>query len=177
MSLAAPEVVILITSGTPSDEVLVKIMIYLSQCLHDYQYAGWKSGQVRREIVVFICRCLLFFVTFLYTRNCTCIYTHNSHFEWMKEICEHITMHWQQGNAKVWANCSPSFMMTSSNGNIFGVTGTLWGESTGHRWIPLTKASDAELWCFLWSESEQMVEQTIGPPVIWNVIALIMMLL
>ena len=22
------------------------------------------------------------------------------------------------------------------------------GESTGHRWIPLTKASDAELWCF-----------------------------
>ena len=23
--------------------------------------------------------------------------------------------------------------------------------TTGHRWIPLTKASDAELWCFLWS--------------------------
>ena len=29
--------------------------------------------------------------------------------------------------------------------------GPLWGEFTGHRWIPLTKASDAELWCFLWS--------------------------
>ena len=41
--------------------------------------------------------------------------------------------------------------MTSSNGNIFGVTGPLWGESTGHRWIPLTKASDTVLWCFLWS--------------------------
>ena len=27
----------------------------------------------------------------------------------------------------------------------------LWGEFTGDRWIPLTKASDAELWCFLWS--------------------------
>ena len=25
------------------------------------------------------------------------------------------------------------------------------GEFTGHRWIPLTKASGAELWCFLWS--------------------------
>ena len=23
--------------------------------------------------------------------------------------------------------------------------------SKGHRWVPLTKASDAELWCFLWS--------------------------
>ena len=30
----------------------------------------------------------------------------------------------------------------------FRVTGPLWGESTGHRWIPLTKTSDAELWCF-----------------------------
>ena len=38
--------------------------------------------------------------------------------------------------------------MTSSNGNIFRVTGPLWGESTGDRWIPLTKASDAELWWF-----------------------------
>ena len=27
----------------------------------------------------------------------------------------------------------------------------LCGESTAHRWIPRTKASDAELWCFLWS--------------------------
>ena len=42
-------------------------------------------------------------------------------------------------------------MMTSSNGNIFRVTGPLSGEFTGHRWIPLTKASDAELWSFLWS--------------------------
>ena len=25
---------------------------------------------------------------------------------------------------------------------------------TGHRWIPHTKASDAELWCFLWSVPE-----------------------
>ena len=37
-------------------------------------------------------------------------------------------------------------MMTSSNGSIFCVTGHLCGEFTGHRWIPRTKASDAELW-------------------------------
>ena len=35
--------------------------------------------------------------------------------------------------------------------NIFRVTGPLCGEFTGHRWIPLTKARDTELWCFLWS--------------------------
>ena len=34
-------------------------------------------------------------------------------------------------------------MMTSSNGNIFCVTGHLCGEFTGDRWIPRTKASDA----------------------------------
>ena len=36
--------------------------------------------------------------------------------------------------------------MTSSNGNIFRVTGHLCGEVPGPRWIPRTKASDAELW-------------------------------
>ena len=40
-------------------------------------------------------------------------------------------------------------MMTSSNGNNFRVTGLFCGEFTGHRWIHLTKASDAVLWCFL----------------------------
>ena len=39
-------------------------------------------------------------------------------------------------------------MMTSSNGNIFRVTGHLCGEFPGPRWIPRTKASDAELWSF-----------------------------
>ena len=49
-------------------------------------------------------------------------------------------------------------MMLSSNGNIFHVTGPLCGEFTSHWWIPLTKASDMELWCFLWSTPEQTVE-------------------
>ena len=52
-------------------------------------------------------------------------------------------------------------MMTSSNGNIFRVTGPL--------------ANDAELWFFLWSEPEQTVEQTVETLVLWNAIALIMM--
>ena len=59
--------------------------------------------------------------------------------------------------------CFPGFfcwhsLMTSSNENIFRVTGPLYGEFSGHRWIPLTKACDAELWCFLWSMLEQTVE-------------------
>ena len=56
----------------------------------------------------------------------------------------------------------------------FRVTGPLWGESTGHRWILLTKASDTELLCFLWSATEQTIEQTIDTVMIWDAIALIM---
>ena len=47
-----------------------------------------------------------------------------------------------------------TIMMTSSNGNIFRVTGLLCEEFTGPLWIPHTKASDAELWSFVWSASE-----------------------
>ena len=38
------------------------------------------------------------------------------------------------------------YMMTSSNRNIFRVTGPLCREFTGDRWIPRTKASNVELW-------------------------------
>ena len=55
------------------------------------------------------------------------------------------------------------FMMTSSNGNIFRVTGHLCGEFTGHRWIPHTKASDAELWCFFdLSVNKRLSKQSWG---------------
>ena len=40
--------------------------------------------------------------------------------------------------------------------------------------LPLTKASDAELWCFFGSEPEQTVKQTIETPVIWDIMAPIM---
>ena len=48
-------------------------------------------------------------------------------------------------HSNVWATFIS--MMASSNGNILRVTGPLCGEITGHQWIPLTKASDADLWC------------------------------
>ena len=89
-------------------------------------------------------------------------------------------LHWRQGNRMVvssrtsrnkavsvmaqqnawtsWRLKSPTnvclLMMTSSNGNIFRFTGPLCGEFTGHPWIPRTKASDSELWWFLWSTPE-----------------------
>ena len=66
--------------------------------------------------------------------------------------------------------CNMGLMMTPSNGNIFHVTGPLWGESTVHQWIPLTKkASGAELWNFLWLRlnkqlSKQLRRQGFGTP-------------
>ena len=58
-----------------------------------------------------------------------------------------------------WRTTWSTIMVTWSNGNISRVTGSLWGESTGERWIPLTKASDVELWYFLWSAPEQRLSK------------------
>ena len=66
-------------------------------------------------------------------------------------ICTTLQLQFTQTAAEV-------SMMTSSNGSIFRVTGHLCGEFTGPRWIPHTKASDAELWCLLWSAPESTVE-------------------
>ena len=65
-----------------------------------------------------------------------------------------------------------AFIMTSSNWNIFRVTGLLLGESTGHRWIPLRKGQWRGAF-FLWAP-EQTAEQTVERLVIWDAIALIM---
>ena len=42
----------------------------------------------------------------------------------------------------------PLRIMTSSRGNVSGITSPLWGESTADRCIPPTKVSNAELRCF-----------------------------
>ena len=65
----------------------------------------------------------------------------NDNLQWCFRLC----IRWSLGG---------EVMMTSSNGNIFRVNSHLCGEFTGPRWIPRTKTSDAELWCFLWSASE-----------------------
>ena len=43
-------------------------------------------------------------------------------------------------------------------------------ESTNQLWIPITKASDTELWCVLWCSWDQNNGQTIETPVIWDAI-------
>ena len=76
---------------------------------------------------------------------------------WLRIWCESLV--WViMGRRGVSQNAGVLVMMTSSNGNIFRVTGHLCGEFTGPRWIPHTKASDAELWCLLWSASGKSVE-------------------
>ena len=77
------------------------------------------------------------------------------------------TLKCQRGDMRYWPEIEPhNRMLTSWNGNIFRVTGNLWGELTCHRWIPRTKASDAELWCFLWSAlaclNERLNKQSWG---------------
>ena len=58
--------------------------------------------------------------------------------------------------------------------HIFRVTGPLWGESAGHWWIPLKKASDAEFDVFCDVCLNKLLSKKIKMPVNWDAIALIM---
>ena len=55
---------------------------------------------------------------------------------------------WMDSKNYNWWHLSSVTMMMSSNGNNFRVNDHLCKEFTGPRWIPHTKASDTELWCF-----------------------------
>ena len=71
---------------------------------------------------------------------------------------------------------SPTTWLTSSNGNIFRATGPFCGGFTGHRWIHLTEANDAEPWCFLWSAPWINGWVNNREAVIWDAIALIIVM-
>ena len=62
---------------------------------------------------------------------------------------------------RVW-DYIPTTMMMPSSVNIFLVTGPFCGEFTVHRWIPLTKASDAELWCLIYAFNKGLSGQSWG---------------
>ena len=64
------------------------------------------------------------------------------------------------------------FMVTSSNGNISALLALCAGNSPVTGEFLSENASDAELWCFLWSAPERTAELTIET-VIWDAIALI----
>ena len=54
-----------------------------------------------------------------------------------------------------WNDITENHYIMMTSWKHFRVTCPLWGEFTGDRWIPLTQASGAELWCFLWCAPEQ----------------------
>ena len=64
--------------------------------------------------------------------------------------------------------CKLYIMITSSSGKISPFVRGIHQSPVGS----LHKASNAELWSFLWFASEQTVAQTIDTPVIWETITL-----
>ena len=58
------------------------------------------------------------------------------------QYCQYVTAtsaYWGRRYRHILSAKQHETMMTSSNGNIFRVTGPLCGEFTGHRWIPPNK--------------------------------------
>ena len=82
-----------------------------------------------------------------------CYFQSSNHISLFISVAPHVSKYWRLDcllNRFFKLATKNTFMMTSSNGNILSVAGHLCGEFTGPRWIPRTKASDAELWCFFY---------------------------
>ena len=76
--------------------------------------------------------------------------------------CRGYTLHTSHKHIIKYLMLSVLLMMTSSNGKKIPRYWPFTREITGHWWIPITKTSDTELWCSIWSAPEQTAEQTIG---------------
>ena len=89
-------------------------------------------------------RRLLNFIVFIMTWS-SIIYKCCNHKRYNMELPKHIPHHalWTHKPVKI-NPLSCTHMMMSWHGNIFCVTCPLWGESTGHLWIPSQRASNTD---------------------------------
>ena len=124
--------------------------------LHCSTFFKWNdsSSSSSRVITPLLCQndavTLVFFYIVTHAFRCFNLYTS----DWLTMINPLRILRIYLRHPQKQCSMNTLFMMTSSNGNISRVTGHLCGEYTGHRWIPHTKASDPEHWCFLSSASE-----------------------
>ena len=112
--------------------------------VHGLNHSGWKAPQFGINIyihglialylaVVFIGNSFEFIVNHSYF-SVTLLASYHCHSANKTTVNKPWTN--SSNNTQLSTNCVQISMMTSSNGNIFRVTSSLWGESTGHRWIP-----------------------------------------
>ena len=160
------------------DRLLSELYVNISVCLLTSRdekcvYAIWNQSEIINDNFMAVYHCLSWF----YIAQTPCI----SVFRDIYNLCITMTPHEHQTVLNLWQLdylFNSLFWFTlyeisrvSKTGHhaerylsgthddvikwkLFRVTGHLCGEFTGLRWIPRTKASDAELWCFLWSVSK-----------------------
>ena len=108
-------------------------------------FRGILSTNISPTVHIVILKSTIFFVDWRQTPNVTnnVFRLHVLHLFFFHRL-ELTTLFWHTISSQSCRHVGiPWHMMTSSNENIFRVTGHLCGEFTGLRWIPRTKASDA----------------------------------
>ena len=91
---------------------------------------------------------------FNYLSSCSCFLLNKSEINWVVLLSQQIYVVLRYGKI-------PTYSWISSNRVIFRVTGPFSGEYNGHRWILLTRASNAEFWCFLSFLNKRLRKQSI----------------
>ena len=119
------------------------VIVMESRCVMICHCNHGLSNSVMKDLPAYICESILNYSGQTNARYgyCTVEFTkHGRHISWRyHDITPHSAV---------------LYLCKGESRNIFRVIGPLYGEFTGHRWIPLTKASDAELKCFIWPAPE-----------------------
>ena len=74
--------------------------------------------------------------------------------------CISEALYWSHMMWRTLSALTHTVSISRGHDDIFRVGVPLRGETTGQRWLPLAKASDAGLWCFLWCVPKCTTEQT-----------------
>ena len=118
--------------------------------------------------------------------RCRILYVSLMEYRSNQLINDKVNLFWHniryQNSTKIhrWRKCITGARITTSHDEVIKWKhfSRCWPFVRGIHRSPVNsphKASDAGLWCFLWSAPEPTVEVTVEMPVIWDAIALIVM--
>ena len=125
-----------ITGVTRSGLTAVSLFKNGGNCQHPGILYGIREPVRDRPYAYSTCTCRSLWWVYMDIQWAYKPFVHNKHARSNSSTCQWTVICRQSSNAHtkfLWS------LMTSSNGSRLRVTGPLWGESTGHRWIPLTK--------------------------------------
>ena len=133
-------------------------------CTHDRFFMTCLVDKIDLQLQVLLVDALkLISYSMIIDDGCSCLWQTG---EWCKILL------WETPFTDYAHISTMSNMGTPWHGNTFPIAGAFSGKFTDDLWMSLTKDSNSEFWSLFWCKSEQVVEQILELPIIWDALTL-----